>query len=146
MSMTSMMFLNLPVRDVAKSVAFYEALGAEKNPKFSDDTGACLILSDHIYIMALSHEKFGSFIPGRKIADTDAAVGMIICVTQDSRADVDTLVEKAAAAGATPDITPADDYGFMYGRNFVDLDGHLWNIFWMDPVAAENGPEAMAAA
>lgn len=145
MSMTNMMFLNIPVRDVAKAVAFYEALGATKNPKFSDDSGACLVLSDHIYIMALSHEKFGSFIPGREIADANAAVGQIICITQDSRADVDAVVEKAAAAGGVADITPADDYGFMYGRNFADLDGHLWNIFWMDPVAAEKGPEAFMA-
>ncbi|MEP6786234.1 MAG: lactoylglutathione lyase [Sphingomonadales bacterium] len=146
MSITDKIFLNLPVRDVAKTIKFYEALGATKNPLFSDDSGACLVLSDHIYIMVLGHEKFGSFIPGRAIADPNAAVSLFIAISQDSRDAVNALVDKAAAAGATPDITPADDYGFMFGRNFADPEGYLWNVFWMDPVAAEKGPAAMAEA
>ncbi len=145
MSITDKIFVNLPVRDVAKATAFYEALGATRNPLFSNEVASSMVLSDHIYVMLLGHDFFGSFIPGREIADAHGAVGMLIAISLDSRADVDALVVKAADAGGQADITPADEHGFMYGRNFADLDGHIWNAFWMDPAAAEKGPEAAMA-
>ena len=141
--MAKMIFVNLPVTDLATSVAFYEAVGATKNPQFSDDTAACMVFSETIYAMLLTHDKYKQFT-SKTIADTRTSSAVILTLSQDSRADVDAVVEKARAAGGTPDPSPIDDLGFMYGRGFEDRDGHLWGIMWMDPAAAAGGPPDMA--
>jgi len=144
--MPKMIFVNLPVADVAASTAFYQAIGAEQNPMFSDATASCMVFSDTVHAMLLSHEKFAGFIPGRTIADAKAAVGMLIAVNEESRDAVDAVVGRADAAGGTADATPVQDLGFMYSRSFADPDGHIWEVFWMDPAAAAGGPEVAAEA
>jgi len=142
--MTKMIFVNLPVTDVAAATAFYKAIGAEQNLMFSDETASCMVFSDTIYAMLLSHDKFASFIADRKIADAKAAVGALFALSFDSRAEVDATIEKAGKAGGTADATPVQDHGFMFSRSFADPDGHIWEVFWMDPAAAADGPDAMA--
>ena len=134
--MAKMIFLNLPVGDLQKSTAFYEAVGATKNEMFSDGSGSCMVLSDTIHVMLLTHDKFGLFTP-KKIADARATSEVLICISADSRQDVDAIVEKAAPAGGKPDPSPVQDHGFMYGRSFEDPDGHIWEVVWMDMEAAK---------
>ena len=133
--MPQMIFVNLPVKDLAKSMAFFEALGFSFNPQFSDETGACMVISDTIFAMLLSHEKFAGFSP-KPIADTDKTTEVLIALSRDNRAAVDAIVEAALAAGGSTFSEP-QDHGFMYGRAFRDLDGHVWEAFWMDPAAAK---------
>ena len=142
--MSRMIFINLPITDLARSIAFYEAAGATQNPKFSDDKTMCMVFSDTIFVMLLTHEKFAQFTR-RPIADAHATVQTLLCLSADSRDHVDSLVEAGAAAGGTRDPNPQQDYGFMYGRSLEDPDGHIWEIMWMDPAAAEKGPEAFEA-
>ncbi|MBB5684487.1 VOC family protein [Sphingobium boeckii] len=144
--MTKMIFVNLPVADVAASTAFYTAIGAEQNPMFSDETASCMVLSDTIYAMLLSHEKFASFIPGRTIADAKTAVGALFALSVDSRDDVDATIEKVARAGGTADATPVQDHGFMFSRSFADPNGHIWEVFWMDPAATAGDAATMAVS
>ena len=141
--MAKMIFVNLPVTDLSKSIAFYEAVGATRNPHFSDESAACMVFSDTIYVMLSTHDKYRQFA-SKPIADTRATSAVLLTLSQDSRADVDAVVAKAAAAGGTPDPSPPDDYGFMYGRGFEDRDGHTWGIMWMDPAAVADGPPQMA--
>ena len=136
--MPTMVFINLPVADVARSTAFYEALGWTLNPMFSDENSSCIIVSDTIYVMLLTHEFFGSFTPGHAVADAHAAIGAQYALSCDSREDVDALVARAVEAGGSP--LEARDLGFMYSRAFQDPDGHFWDPFWMDPAAAAGGP------
>lgn len=133
--MPQMIFVNLPVKDLAKSMAFFEALGFSFNPQFSDETGACMVISDTIFAMLLSHEKFAGFSP-KPIADTDKTTEVLIALSRDNREAVDAIVEAALAAGGSTFSEP-QDHGFMYGRAFRDLDGHVWEAFWMDPAAAK---------
>lgn len=133
--MATNIFVNLPVRDLQQSIAFFTSLGYTFNPKFTDDTATCMIISDTIYAMLLTHDKFKGFIPGTEIADAKKQTEVLICLSQESRGAVDTLVNAALKAGAT-EPRPAQDYGFMYGRAYQDLDGHIWEIMWMDPAAA----------
>lgn len=142
--MPKLVFINLPVADLARSVAFYEAVGAEKNPLFSDETGACMVFSETIHAMLLTHEKFSSFTD-RAIPDAHKTAQVLICVSEDSRDAVDAVVERAGKAGGLADPEPKQDYGFMYGRSYADPDGHIWEVMWMDPEAAAQGPEAFAA-
>lgn len=135
--MPQMIFVNLPVKDLAKSMAFFEALGFSFNPQFSDETGACMVISDTIFAMLLSHEKFAGFSP-KPIADTDKTTEVLIALSRDDRAAVDAIVEAALAAGGSTFSEP-QDHGFMYGRAFRDLDGHVWEAFWMDPAAVKAG-------
>ncbi len=140
--MPKMIFVNLPVSDLPRAVAFYEALGAVKNPQFSDDTAACLVFSETIFAMLLTHEKFKQFTP-KAISDARTTSEVLICLSQDSREDVDAVLKKATAAGGKPDIGVKMDMGTMYGRSFEDLDGHIWELVWMDPAAFEgNNPDA----
>jgi predicted lactoylglutathione lyase len=132
-----MIFVNLPVKDLAKSMAFFEALGFSFNPQFSDETGACMVISDTIFAMLLSHEKFAGFSP-KPIADTDKTTEVLIALSRDNREAVDAIVEAALAAGGSTFSEP-QDHGFMYGRAFRDLDGHVWEAFWMDPAAVKAG-------
>ncbi|MEJ5079546.1 VOC family protein [Ochrobactrum sp. MYb379] len=133
--MAKMIFVNLPVKDVARSTGFYESIGATKNPMFSDETASCMVFSDTIHVMVLSHEKFSQFTP-KKIADAHTSSEILICLSADSKAEVDDTVDKAAKAGGLADPAQKQDYGFMYGRSFEDIDGHIWEIMWMDMEAA----------
>jgi uncharacterized protein len=143
--MAKMIFVNLPVSDLSRATAFYQAIGAVKNEQFSDGTGSCMVFSDTIHAMLLTHEKFMQFSP-RKIADTKTSCEVLICVSADSRAEVDDLVGKAQAAGGGVDPCPKQDYGFMYGRSFEDPDGHIWEVMWMDMAAANAAQSASATA
>lgn len=143
--MPRMVFVNLPVSDLARSTAFYEAVGGEKNPRFSDETATMIVFSETIHAMLLTHDKFRQFTP-KRIADARETSEVLVCVSCDSREEVDATVEKAAAAGGRPDPGPRQEYGFMYGRSFEDPDGHIWEVMWMDPAAVSAGPEAFAAA
>ncbi len=143
--MSRMIFVNLPVADLAKSRGFLEALGATNEPKFTDETAACMQLSDSIFVMLLTHDKFRQFTP-RPIADPKAGTQVLLCLSADSRESVDTAVSRAEAAGGTADPAPKQDYGVMYGRSVADPDGHIWEIMWMDPAAAEQGAGAVEDA
>jgi predicted lactoylglutathione lyase len=143
--MSRMIFVNLPVIDLQRSRDFLEALGAVNEPKFTDDTAACMTLSDSIHVMLLTHDKFSQFTP-RPIADAKAASQVLLCLSSESRESVDSTIERAVAAGGTADPSPKQDYGVMYGRSVADPDGHIWEIMWMDPAAAEQGASAVEEA
>lgn len=144
--MPQMIFVNLPVTDLDRSKAFYEAVGAVNNPAFTDDTAACMVVEEgSIHVMLLSHEKWATFT-SKTIPDARTHAQVLLCVSADSRDDVDGQVDKAVAAGGKADPTPTQDYGFMYGRSFEDPDGHIWEVMWMDPAAIPAGEPAEAAA
>lgn len=132
--MARMIFVNLPVADVKRATAFYEAIGATRNPTFSSDDTACMVLSDTIHVMLLEHARFQSFSP-RPIADAHATAQMLLCLSADSRAHIDAIVDPGAAAGGSADPSPPQDHGFMASRSVADPDGHIWEILWMDPAA-----------
>lgn len=134
--MNKMIFLNLPVRDLPKSKIFFEALGYRFNPQFTGDGSACLIISDSIFVMLLTHEKFLHFAP-KGICDTSVANEVLITLSCESREEVDTLVKKAVDAGGTTCDEP-QDHGFMYDHGFLDPDGHAWGVMWMDPAAVQS--------
>ena len=140
--MAKTIFINLPVSDVARSTAFYQAIGAVKNEAFSGDTASCIAFSDTINAMLMTHEKYRQFTT-KKIADPRTTSGVLICLFVDSRQAVDDMISKAKAAGGNLDPSPVDDFDFMYGRSFEDPDGHLWGVSWMD---AEAAAKAMAPA
>ncbi|AMK22304.1 MULTISPECIES: VOC family protein [unclassified Sphingobium] len=129
-----MIFVNLPVTDLPASIAFYEAVGAIRNNDFADDSAQMLSFSESIHVMLLTHERFTSFTP-RKIPDAHETAQVLLALSEASRADVDATADKALAAGGT-EPNPRQDHGFMYGRNFADLDGHIWEVAWMDMEAA----------
>jgi uncharacterized protein len=131
--MATKIFVNLPVKDLPKSMSFFKALGFSFNPQFTDDTAACMVISEGIYAMLLTHKKFAEFT-NKEIADATKTTEVLTCLSRDSRAEVDTLVGAALAAGGTEPREPTD-HGFMYGRSFEDPDGHIWEIVWMDPSA-----------
>ncbi len=135
--MTRMIFVNLPVADLSASMAFYEALGFHNNPHFSDDTAACMVWSEAIHVMLLTHDKWRTFT-GRPIPSKDSSEVML-ALSIDDREAVDALNAAAVAHGGTGDINPAQDHGFMYSRALADLDGHVWEAFWMDPAAIPAG-------
>ena len=142
--MSRQIFINLPVRDVQAATAFFTALGFEFNPMFASPDSACLIINDSAYAMLLSHKHFADFTP-KPIADPTAATAALYALSADSREAVDALADAAVAAGGTNFREP-QDMGFMYGRAFADLDGHVWEVVWMDPNAAAQGPESVADA
>jgi hypothetical protein len=145
--MPKMIFVNLPVADLHKSIAFYRAVGAEQNTQFSDATAAMMVFSETIHVMLLTHEKYRQFTT-KRIVDARDSSEVLICISADSRDAVDEITDKAARAGAVLDPTPKQDYGFMYGRSFEDPDGHIWEVMWMDVAAAQAAmpqPEAAAA-
>jgi predicted lactoylglutathione lyase len=144
MTMAKMIFVNLPVADLPRATAFYEAIGGTRNPQFSDDTASCIVLSDTIFVMLLTHDKFSQFTP-KKVADAHAVSEVLIALSEDSREGVDTITEKALAAGGKEAREP-QDYGFMYSRSFEDPDGHIWEPHWMDLEAAEQGAGAFEEA
>lgn len=131
----SQTFLNLPVKDLKRSIAFFEALGFAFNPQFTDDNAACLVLSDTAFAMLLT-EPFYQGFTSKKIADASATSEFIMAVSVASREEVQSLVAKALAAGGSPSNDP-QDHGFMYTESFQDPDGHLWEVFYMDMAEAE---------
>ena len=140
-----MLFVNLPVADIARSKAFFAQLGFSYDPRFTDDeTAACMLVGEQAVVMLLSREKFAEFAK-LPIADSTTHTLALYCFSVASREEVDTVSAAALAAGGT-EVDDAEDYGFMYSRSFFDLDGHGWQVMWMDPAAAEQGPEAFAAS
>ena len=124
-------FVNLPVNDLPKAKAFYEAIGAVNNPQFSDETAACMVLSDTIFVMLLTRGKWASFT-NKPIADARQASEVMLALSADDRKAVDVIVAAAGANGGKVDVNPPQDHGFMYGRSFEDLDGHIWETVFMD--------------
>lgn len=131
--MNKMIFVSLPVIDLKASIAFYKSLGFERNPQFSDDASACMVWSEAIHVMLLTHAKWRSFT--QRPFPPDGAVGSMLSLSMDSRGAVDTMNRAAAAHGGQADVNGIEDLGFMYTRDLADPDGHLWGIFWMDPAA-----------
>ena len=131
--MPKMIFVNLPVTNLSASMRFYEALGFVNNPQFTDDTAACMVLSETINVMLLTHDKWRTFT-NRPIPPSSSSEVML-CVSCDSREAVDAMNKSAAANGGTADINPMQDLGFMYNRNLADPDGHVWEAMWMNPAA-----------
>ncbi len=128
--MKAQIFINLPVKDLEKSMAFYTKMGFTNNPQFSDDTGKCMVFSEEIYVMIMTHEKFKSFVT-KPIADTSSTIAAILSLSVES---VDKLNEIAnnAVVGGGKEPVPIKDYGFMVNRTVEDMDGHTWEIFFMD--------------
>ncbi|HEX4932759.1 MAG TPA: VOC family protein [Gemmatimonadaceae bacterium] len=126
-----MIFLNLAVRDLDRAKAFFSALGFTFNPQFTDDIAACMILSEMGYVMLLREPFFQGFMQ-KALCDTRTHQEALVALSCTSRAEVDELLGKAIAAGGS-DTGFVQDHGFMYGRGFHDLDGHHWEIMWMDP-------------
>jgi predicted lactoylglutathione lyase len=133
--MVKQVFINLPVADVPKSVAFFKALGFSHDPQFSGDAAACIVISDTIFVMLGSHAKFREFTP-KAICDTSKAVEVLLNLHCESRDEVDGLVAKAVAAGGSTYDEP-EDFGFMYTHSFVDPDGHGWGLFHMSDTPAQ---------
>jgi uncharacterized protein len=131
--MTRMIFVNLPVADLPRAMAFYEALGFTNNPQFSDETAACMVWSEAIQVMLLSHAKWKTFTE-RPICPTGSSE-VSLALNCESKAEVDQLVEVGGASGGAADANPPEDHGFMYQRTIADPDGHVWEPFWMDPAA-----------
>ena len=137
----TMVFINLPVRDVQASAAFWSALGYATNPQFTDERTTNVLLSESIVLMLLERSRFQDFVTG-EIADPREATGVLHALSASSRADVDTLVDAALAAGGSAWLPP-QDHGFMYGRSFADPEGHVFEVLWMDPAAvAPASPDA----
>jgi predicted lactoylglutathione lyase len=134
--MAKLIFVNLPVTDLDRSVAFYEAIGATRNPQFSDATAACMVISETIHAMLLTHDKWRQFTT-KTIPDAHATAQVSLCLSKESRDGVDAVLGKAERAGGRIDPSPAHDFSFMYGRSFEDPDGHTWEIMWMDLEAAK---------
>ena len=129
------MFVNLAVRDLNRSKDFFSALGFRFNPKFTDDNAACMIVSDEAFVMLLREPFFKTFTK-RELCDTRTATEGLFALACESRAEVDDVVKKAIAAGGRHAMDP-QDHGFMYGWSFYDLDGHHWEVLWMDPKSAQ---------
>jgi predicted lactoylglutathione lyase len=139
-----MLFVNMPVADVERSKAFFMELGFGFDPRFTDEAAACMPVGEQAFVMLLSRQKFAEFskLP---MADPATHALALFCFSANSRQEVDAVAAAAVAAGAS-EADEAEDYGFMYSRSFFDLDGHGWQVMWMDPATAEQGPPADAAA
>ena len=132
--MNTNIFINLPVADLPRSLSFFKALGYTHNPQFTDDTAACIVISDEIHVMALTHAKFRDFT-SKAICDTSKSTEVLLCLSCESRAKVDELVSKAISAGGSKYAEPKD-YGFMYQHSFQDPDGHQWELIHMSAMPA----------
>jgi predicted lactoylglutathione lyase len=143
--MPKLIFVNLPVGDLARAIAFYEAVGAVKNEQFTDQTAACMVFSETIHAMLLTHDKFRQFTP-KRIANARETTEVLICISAESREAVDDMIARADATGGIIDPGPKQDYGFMYGRSFEDPDGHIWEVMWMDVDAAKEAMGETATA
>ena len=144
--MSKMIFVNLPVTDLDRSVAFYEAIGGRKEPKFSNEQAAMIVLSETIHVMLLTHDFYATFT-GKPIADAHQSSQVLLAISADSTGEVDATIDQAASAGGVADPGPKQDMGgMMYERSFEDPDGHHWEVVWMDPKAAEQGAAAFDPA
>ena len=132
--MAKMIFVNLPVTDLPRSMAFYEAVGFTNNPQFTNDMAAAMAWSDEIVVMLLTHEFWKTFTD-KAIPDARSVAQVLLCLSQDSRDAVDAIVDRAIRAGGRSEPTPNQDLGFMYGRSFEDPDGHIWENVFMDMAA-----------
>jgi len=141
--MSRLLFLNLPVVDLPASRGFFEGLDFRFDERFCDEQAACMVVSDQAFVMLLQRNRFADFVT-RPVADARQSTALTVAISAEDRGAVDAFADSALAAGATPAKDP-QDYGFMYQRSFHDLDGHLWEVLWMDPVAAEKGPAEFAA-
>ncbi len=137
--MVTKIFVNLPTSDLDRSKAFYEALGCEINPLFTDENAACVVWSDDVFFMVLTREYFGTFTD-KTVVDAKAAAQVLVALSRDSRDDVDDVLAKGLAAGGSEPREP-QDLGFMYSRDLEDPDGNVLEFLYMDPAAAEQGPE-----
>jgi hypothetical protein len=135
--MLNQIFVNLPVKHLKKSIEFFGGLGFSFNKQFTDDTATCMIVSDNIFVMLLTEKKFQGFTP-KKICDATRNTEVLLALSMESRAKVNEMVRMAVAAGGATYNEP-QDHGFMYQHGFQDLDGHIWEIFWMDPSAINKG-------
>ena len=138
-----MLFVNMPVADLERSKAFFAKLGFTYNPAFTDENAACMLVGEQAFVMLLTREKFSEFAK-LPIADPRTHTSALYCFSVASRDEVDSVSAAALAAGGT-EVDDAEDFGFMYSRSFFDLDGHGWQVMWMDPAAAERGPAEVAA-
>ena len=130
-------FVNLPVKDLQASIEFFSKIGFEFNPQFTDDNATCMVINDHIFVMLLVEGFFKTFTK-KEIADATKSTEVIVALSADSREQVDEIVNKALVAGGTTPNEPTD-HGFMYGRSFQDLDGHLWELIYMEEGVVEQG-------
>jgi uncharacterized protein len=133
--MASKIFVNLPVKNLNRSIEFFTKLGFAFNQQFTDETATCMIVTDDIFVMLLTEQKFKAFTP-KEICDTKQYTEVLVCLSLESRAKVDEMVRKAVAVGGTT-YNEAVDHGFMYGHGFQDLDGHLWELIYMEPSAIQ---------
>lgn len=133
--MSTQIFVNLPVKNLQQSIAFFTKLGFQFNPQFTDETATCMIVSENIFVMLLTHEKFKTFTPNA-ICDATKSTEVLTCLSMESRAAVDDRVRKAIAAGGKTYNEP-QDHGFMYAHGFQDLDGHIWELVYMEPSATD---------
>ena len=133
--MSTKIFVNLPVKDLQRSMDFFKNLGYSFNPQFTDDTAACMVINEHIYAMLLTEPKFKMFTP-KAICDATTTSEVLICLSCESRQQVDEQVNAALAAGGSK-LREPQDHGFMYERSFQDPDGHIWELMWMDPAAVQ---------
>src|SRR3989344_6356394 len=129
--MTKQIFVNIPVKDLNKTIQFFTRLGFKFNPQFTDENATCMIIGENIFAMLLVEKFFGGFIPGREISDTSKSTEVLMGITAESREEVDEMTSNAVSAGGR-EYREAADHGWMYGRAFEDLDGHIWEIFYMD--------------
>ena len=140
--MSRMIFVNFPVSDLPRAMKFYEAVGFTNNPQFTDDSAAAMVLTDVIHVMLLTHDRWKTFT-NRPIAPSGSSEVMV-CISSDGRDEINGMLETVAASGGTADVNTAQDHGFMFSRSFADLDGHVWEVMWMDPavVSGEAQPDA----
>jgi predicted lactoylglutathione lyase len=134
--MASKIFVNLPVKDLNRSIEFFTQLGFSFNPQFTDDKATCMVISEHIFVMLLEEERFAAFTK-KEICDAKKSTEVLIALDAASREAVDAIVQKAVAAGGTTYAVP-QDHGWMYGHSFEDLDGHQWEVLYMDMSAFSN--------
>ena len=135
--MATKIFVNLPVKSLKRSVEFFTNLGFSFNPQFTDDTATCMIVSEDIFVMLLTEAKFKTFTP-KEICDTTKSTEVLVCLSIESRENVDAMVRKAVAAGGTTYNEP-QDHGFMYAHGFQDPDGHIWELVYMEASAVQHG-------
>jgi len=140
-----MIFVNLPVTELERSVTLYAAMGWTQNLRFSDPTAACMVWSDTIHVMLLTHAKWRGFTE-RDIPDAHQSAQVLLCLSVEQRQDVDRLVEIAGRSGGSADPNAIVDYPSMYSRSLSDPDGHIWEVMWMDPASALLASEAEAGS
>lgn len=141
--MATQIFVNLPVKDLNKSMAFFKGIGYSFNPQFTDETAACLVISNEIYAMLLTYEKFKEFTT-KEIVDATKSTEVLIALSTESKGEVNAMLDKVIKAGGKEFRQPMD-YGFMFSRSFEDLDGHVWEILWMDPKSINQPAETAMA-